>query len=270
MGMILSFAAMAVGLIGLIVCAKKQQNNPALQPVAFACLFVVVAGLGWIVYERLFYDKAGAMMEKETQFQVAVANKVGEIIKGKSLTKIVYIANAGWDKDEQTKKKVEAVKKALETASGATVTIIAPPAPKEDEAMEDINFEQFNTLTKTITNSAIVVESSLPMTENVMPQGAKKAVEKNPQEKLDIFKAENKNFVILLNGEPESRPGMKKLVDEERLIWIAMKPTPRPKKKGEKIKPVEPTGDLKKDFDARYEVFGKDKSAEFFKDMNKK
>jgi hypothetical protein len=206
--------------------------------------------------------------ERETQFQVARGNRVGELAKEKGLNKIVFIANAGWDKDEFQKKNVDAVVKAIEKASGATVTIIAPPEPKEDEPMEDMNFEQFNTLTKDCSDAVVVVDAMLPATGSKTV--GKSTVEKDPQEKLDIFKAERKNFVILLGAEPEARPGMKKLVDAGSIIWITTKEQPRPKKKGQKIKPVEPTGDLKKDFDLRYEIKGKDNYGDFFKDMNKK
>ena len=270
LGMILSFVAMAAGLGGLIVCAKKQQTNPSLQPVAFICLVVVVAGLGWVVYERLFYDRNSALMERETQFQVARGNRIGELAKEKGMSKIIFIANAGWDTDEFQKKNVDAVIKAIEKASGSTVTVIAPPAPKEDEPMEDMTFEQFNTLTKDCSDALVIVDAMLPMTSSIQPKGAKVPIEKNPQEKLDIFKAERKNFVVLLGTEPEVRRGMKKLVDAGTVVWITTKEQPRPKKKGQKIKPVEPTGDLKKDFDLRYELKDKDNYGDFFKELNKR
>jgi hypothetical protein len=37
-------AMMVVGLVGMIVCSKKQKSNPAMQPVAFALFIVVVIG----------------------------------------------------------------------------------------------------------------------------------------------------------------------------------------------------------------------------------
>ena len=70
--------------------------------------------------------------------------------------------------------------------------------------------------------------------------------------------------------EPEVRRGMKKLVDAGTVVWITTKEQPRPKKKGQKIKPVEPTGDLKKDFDLRYELKDKDNYGDFFKELNKR
>ena len=41
---IIGIAIMVLGLIGMIVCSKKQRVNPALQPVSFVLFIVVLVG----------------------------------------------------------------------------------------------------------------------------------------------------------------------------------------------------------------------------------
>lgn len=107
-------AVMVVGLIGMIVCSKKQKTNPAMQPVALGVfLVVIVAAVMLLIETNAFGSSSANVMESELAFLASRGHAAGahlaKVAPGK---KILVIAEPGYEKSEQTKKLLEMVKKA--------------------------------------------------------------------------------------------------------------------------------------------------------------
>ena len=66
---VLWVAVMAVGLIGMIVCSKKQKTNPAIQPVAILLFLVVLAGAVMLLKSMdVFGGGNASILESEMRF----------------------------------------------------------------------------------------------------------------------------------------------------------------------------------------------------------
>ena len=63
---VVSIALMVAGLIGIVVCQKKQKTNPNAQSLAFVFLIVILAGAGVMIYDTFTgEDRQIAQMAKE-------------------------------------------------------------------------------------------------------------------------------------------------------------------------------------------------------------
>ena len=128
-------AVMVVGFIGMIVCAKKQKTNPAMQPVAILlCLVVLGAAIG------LLWDKMGdsfsggaSVMKSELAFLASRGHAAGthlaKVAPGK---KIVVIAEPNYDQAPQTKDMIEMVKKGYGSDNLVVEALVVPGANSEN------------------------------------------------------------------------------------------------------------------------------------------
>ena len=57
--MFLSIVLMVLGLIGIIVCQKKQKTNPNAQGLAVICLVVILVGAGMLLWTNGLLPGAG-------------------------------------------------------------------------------------------------------------------------------------------------------------------------------------------------------------------
>ncbi len=103
---------MIVGLIGMIVCSKKQKTNPAMQSVGFVLFLVVLAGAVMLLREmNVFGGGASDIVNSELTYSASRGNKAGKFLSGiAGGKKVLIIAENGFDKNENSKRIVEAVK----------------------------------------------------------------------------------------------------------------------------------------------------------------
>ncbi len=135
---------MILALIGMIACAKKQRTNPNAQPIAIALLIVVIACGVTIMFKTgsLGDGDAAAIIENETRFACAKAEILGDHLKKKCAgEKTLIVADRDFEKNERTKRLIEALKKGLGTPDAEVCTIeIANKGnmPAEEEFMMPI------------------------------------------------------------------------------------------------------------------------------------
>ncbi len=129
-------AVMAVGLVGMIVCSKKQRTNPALQPVSFLLFVVVLIGaFMWLRESNLFGGSGGAkdIISNELAFQnsrgLAAGKLMAKVAPGK---KILAIADPNFDKDRFTLSMLESFKEAYGSNDLTIDSIVLPPNAEEE------------------------------------------------------------------------------------------------------------------------------------------
>ena len=109
---------MAVGFLGVLVCAKLKS-----QPLAMFSAVVMLAGLG--IYAYFYMNGDDAAMEDGVVFQCAIMDQAGAYLKksvpGKN---VVMVVEPGLAKYENGKKLLDAQKKAFEKAYGGSVEIV--------------------------------------------------------------------------------------------------------------------------------------------------
>lgn len=125
--MILSIALMILGLVGIIVCQKKQKTNPNAQGLAFVCLVVILFGAGLLLWDTGMLPGSGdremdRIMANETRFAEARSKVLGEYV-GKTWNgqNAVIITEPGLDKNPIAKAGAAAMEEALKKA-GVNVT----------------------------------------------------------------------------------------------------------------------------------------------------
>ena len=85
---------MAVGLVGMIVCSKKQKTNPAMQPVGILLFIVVLIGAVMLLKSMdVFGGGSSSVLSSEMRFAesrgVKIAKYVAGIAGGKEVLFIV-------------------------------------------------------------------------------------------------------------------------------------------------------------------------------------
>ncbi|MCI6288437.1 MAG: hypothetical protein MR727_06835 [Lentisphaeria bacterium] len=156
--MFLSIVLMVLGLIGIIVCQKKQKTNPNAQGLAVVCLIIILAGAGLLLWENGMLPGAGdremdRIMANETRFTEARSKVMGEYI-GKTWNgqNAVIITEPGLDKNPIAKAGVAAMEETLKKAGvnvTATEALNLPenadgPAPMEMALTAKIYNDIFN------------------------------------------------------------------------------------------------------------------------------
>ena len=126
-------AVMVVGLIGMIVCSKKQKTNPAMQPVALGVFLVVIVAAVMLLIETNVFGGNSSIMESELAFLASRGHAAGahlaKVAPGK---KIVVIAEPNYDKNEQSKNLIEMVKKAYGSENLVVEALVVPGASGEN------------------------------------------------------------------------------------------------------------------------------------------
>jgi len=130
---ILVGAVMVLALIGMIACAKKQRTNPNAQPIAVGLLIVVIAcGIAIMFMTNSFGgDDTASLIENETRYASAKSTILGEYLKDKCAgEKVLVIASRDYDKNDRTKRLIDALKAGLGVSDVEVDTVTV-------EAMKD-------------------------------------------------------------------------------------------------------------------------------------
>ena len=124
---------MVIGLIGMIVCSKKQKTNPAMQPVALGVFLVVIVAAVMLLIETNVFGGNSSIMESELAFLASRGHAAGahlaKVAPGK---KIVVIAEPNYDKNEQSKNLIEMVRKAYGSENLVVEALVVPGASGEN------------------------------------------------------------------------------------------------------------------------------------------
>ena len=89
---VLWIAMMVVGLIGMIVCSKKQKTMPIMQPIAFGLFIVVVIGAVMLLKGMLGGNSP--ILNKEMAFAHSRGYMVGKFLKEKAAgKKVLFVAD---------------------------------------------------------------------------------------------------------------------------------------------------------------------------------
>ena len=154
-------AVMVVGLIGMIVCSKKQKTNPAMQPIALGVfLVVIVAAVMLLIETNVFGGSNSAVMESELAFLASRGHAAGahlaKVAPGK---KIVVVAEPNFDKSEQTKNLVAMIKKAYGSDNLAVEALVVPGANAENAMPieETMTAKDFDAALKKHKDAGIVI-----------------------------------------------------------------------------------------------------------------
>ena len=243
---IIGIAIMVVGLIGMIVCSKKQRVNPALQPVSFVLFVVVLVGAFLFLQTRgLFGGGKSGAVDNELEYQTARGVIVGKFIKSQTEgKKLVIIADPNYaqtdekNRDRFTKRLIESLTKECGASEVATESVEVPASAEEDgtPASDFMTPKAVDALiAKHPDVGAVLFMSGLP---------------ENPQ-RLSIFKGKNHPAIILIGrGSATTKFLIDKIKSGDILGLVIGRPG---------VKYSEPAAsDKQKAFDFRYILINKD------------
>lgn len=230
-------AVMVFGLVGLIVCAKKQRVNPAMQSVAVIFALVMFSGLGMALYDQMG-GNVQSEIENEQLFLYSRSARAGKCLNAvKPGAKVLFVANPGWDKEEVHKAQVEKQVEAFKAAYGSgDVVIDSIPLPanydENADAIEDvITVKEFTALLDKNKDAQVIV------TDIGLPEKGER-----------LLKDKNAPVVFLLSQGNISGKALKNLFKSGKVAgMIGYK-----SKADYEIKADE--DDLLKSFDVRYEL----------------
>ena len=104
-------AMMVVGLIGMIVCSKKQKTAPIMQPIAFGLFIVVV--IGAIMLLKGMFGGDSPILNKEMAFAHSRGYMVGKFLKDKAPgKKVLFVADPIYAQSKTGGALVDGFKKA--------------------------------------------------------------------------------------------------------------------------------------------------------------
>lgn len=227
----LGIVVMVVGFIGVLICAKIQRTNPAIQPVALLFALVMLAGLGIYFWMYMFPppDRSGEI------FRMSVANKVASELKGQNIT---------WLASDVTSEYAQKIKGAFEAAGGSGQWVTAGSGD-----MGMVNPDEFKKIIEGLgADDVVVLDVSLMEVGNVFDKALRNA--KGPK----YFLTDNSSHLM----------GMKNAVkafENGTIIGAIISKD----KIDVDFKPDE--DELDEAFDARYQVITKDNYKNFLEQL---
>lgn len=256
---LLSIAIMVVGMIGLIICAKKQKTNPAMQPLAFGCLVVVLVGLGISVYKNMTPDSG--LMESEARFRNSKMAKIGQMLKQSNPgKKVVFVVYPNWEKYEISKKNIEQQMETFKEFYGsANIVATSLELPANFEEMGG-DLESYMTKDNFEKMLAPHKDAGIVITDVGLPERQITG--------LSIVKDKTTSIVML--NEPNERIRVFRYVRDGKITAVCYKPRPRKSKKDKNTPPPEAPEDLLKAFDVRYFIVNKDNIEEHKADWTRR
>lgn len=133
MGTIISVAIMVVGVIGMIICSKKQKTNPAMQPVSILLFLFVAGAAAYFCVQQMGCNSSASVMESELAFLASRGHAAGvhlqKVAPGK---KILVIAEPNYDKSPQTQNMIEMIKKGYGSDNVVVEALVVPGASAEN------------------------------------------------------------------------------------------------------------------------------------------
>ena len=248
---IIGIAIMVLGLIGMIVCSKKQRVNPALQPVSFVLFIVVLVGAFLFLQTRGLFggSRGGGAVNNELAYQEARGTVIGEFMKSAAPDKkLVIIADPNYQNDRFTMQLINALKKAYGTDSPDIEAIDLPPNAEED----GISISDLMTPKAIDALIAKHPDAGLVLFMSGLPE--------NPQ-RMKIFSGSNRPTVMLIGRGGASDKFLSDKIKSGEIIGLVVG---RPK-----VKYSEPAdSNYQKAFDFRYVLINKDNfdsTAEFIR-----
>ena len=194
----ISVALMVAGLIGMIICQKKQKTNPNAQTLAFVFLVVILAGAGTMLYDTFTGGERemDRIMGNEIAFAKArskvLSDYIGKTWKGQSA---VIITEPNIDQNKIAKAGLDAMQESLK-AAGVNVSAVEalnlPQGTAEEPVPMEValNAKVYNAIFDKYKSANIfVIMSQLPFEAKELKNLA--------CWKFDAKKAR----VILVNGE---------------------------------------------------------------------
>ena len=197
--LIVYVALMIAGLVGIIVCQKKQKTNPNAQAIAFVFLVVILAGAGGMLYETGIFGgdrEMDRIMGNEIAFAKArskvLADYIGQTWKGQSA---VIITEPNIEQNKIAKAGLDAMQADLKTA-GVDVTAVEALNIPQGTAEEPVPMETaltakiYNDIFNKYKNAGVfVIMSQLPF-------------EAKELKNMACWKFDpKKSRVVLVNGE---------------------------------------------------------------------
>lgn len=170
--LIVYVALMIAGLVGIIVCQKKQKTNPNAQAIAFVFLIVILAGAGGMLYETGIFGgdrEMDRIMGNEIAFAKArskvLADYIGQTWKGQSA---VIITEPNIEQNKIAKAGLDAMQADLK-AAGIDVTAVEALNIPQGSAEEPVPMETaltakiYNDIFNKYKNAGVfVIMSQLP------------------------------------------------------------------------------------------------------------
>ena len=247
---VIGIAIMIVGVIGMIICVKKQRVNPALQPLSFV-LFVVVLVGGFLCLRGqglLGGSRNSGAINSEIAYQEARGRKVGEFMRGiEAGRKLVIIADPNYVKADDDKKDrftkalidslVEAYKKDKKDNVDYVVVSVKIPENAEEEGTPLSDY-----MTPKALDALIPADAGIVVFMNCMPD--------NPQN-MKMFKSKNGPKAMLIGRGSASGKFISDKIKSGEILGVVVG---RPK-----IKYSTPAAsNYQKAFDFRYVLIDKD------------
>lgn len=170
--LIVYVALMIAGLVGMIVCQKKQKTNPNAQTIAFLFLVVILAGAGGMLYETGIFGgdrEMDRIISNETAFAKArakvVADYIGKTWAGQTA---VIITEPNLEQNKIAKAGVDAMEANLKAAG---INVAAVEALNINNGKDDavpmemaINAKVYNDIFNQHKTAGIfVIMAQLPM-----------------------------------------------------------------------------------------------------------
>lgn len=196
--LIVYVALMIAGLVGMIVCQKKQKTNPNAQAIAFVFLVVILAGAGGMLYETGIFGgdrEMDRIMGNEIAFAKArstvLSDYIGKTWKGQSA---VIITEPNIEQNKIAKAGLDAMQESLK-AAGVNVTAVEalnlPQGTAEEPVPMEValNAKVYNDIFNKYKSANIfVIMSQLPF-------------EAKQLKEMECWKPGFKARIVLVNGE---------------------------------------------------------------------
>ena len=147
---------MVVGLVGMIVCSKKQKSNPAMQPVAFG-LFVVVV-IGAVMLLKSMIGGSSPILEKEMAFAHSRGYVVGKFLGTKAPgKKVLFVADPLYAQSKTGSALLDGFKKGY-GSDNIVIDNVKPAKTSEEMSLEEIMTPaDMDTLLATHADAGVIV-----------------------------------------------------------------------------------------------------------------
>lgn len=233
---------MIAGFIGVLICAKRQRSNPAIQPVALLCALVMLGGLGIYAYDVMSGSSGSSGMEAGRIYYCSIADRAGTTLKSVAPgKKAVYVVDPGMMGSETARKALETFKKAY-GSDDVELATIEVPSDYEESGMDIftiLDAKHIDALVAANPDAGVfVMDIGLPEKANRI-----KALNLAPDKRPAFF---------LTNMGPIGGKALKKLIKDGKLAGVVTG------KSGKRDPDYEPDEDkLAEAFDRLYVVVDK-------------